>query len=357
LVVEAAPSYSQTQELQNLLNAVNTARNTAGVVAVSMSWGFNEMQNESSFDSYFTTPAGHEGVTFIAASGDNGTVEYPSVSPNVLAVGGTSLNLTSGGAYGSETAWVDGGGGYSAFEQEPSYQGGVQTTGERSTPDVAFDADPNTGVEVYSTAPGARSGSWQVVGGTSLGSPSWAGIIAIADQGRAVAGLGSLDGPTQTLPALYAAASSNFNSVAATPSNNGFSFGGFNPFGGSSNWSGFWGSFGLGIGLGSTGTPVTGATANTSTGLGSPKGASLVADLVGSTLTKTVTFIGSSSSSSTGSGTVPTAPTAPTKPVKHHAKHGRATTKHKARAAKVTGHKLVHQTHKSAKHDTARRLV
>ena len=183
LVVEAAPSYSQTQELQNLLNAVNTARNSAGVVAVSMSWGFNEMQNESSYDSYFTTPSGHQGITFVAASGDSGVVEYPSASPNVLAVGGTTLNLTSVGAYGSESSWISSGGGYSQFEQEPSYQGTVQTSGARSTPDVAFDADPNTGVEVYETNPGARSGSWQVVGGTSLGSPAWAAIIAIADQG------------------------------------------------------------------------------------------------------------------------------------------------------------------------------
>lgn len=129
LVVEAAPSYSQTQELQNLLNAVNTARNSAGVVAVSMSWGFNEMQNESSYDSYFTTPSGHQGITFVAASGDSGVVEYPSASPNVLAVGGTTLNLTSVGAYGSESSWISSGGGYSQFEQEPSYQGTVQTSG------------------------------------------------------------------------------------------------------------------------------------------------------------------------------------------------------------------------------------
>ena len=58
LVVEAAPSNSQTQELQNLLNAVNTARKTAGVVAISMSWGFSEMPDETAYDSYFTTPAG-----------------------------------------------------------------------------------------------------------------------------------------------------------------------------------------------------------------------------------------------------------------------------------------------------------
>ena len=75
----------------------------------------------------------------------------------------------------------------------------------RSTPDVAFDGDPNTGVEVYSTDPNSGQGSWQVVGGTSLGTPAWAGIIAIVDQGRALAGKSSLDGPTQTLPSLYAA--------------------------------------------------------------------------------------------------------------------------------------------------------
>ena len=117
LLVEAAPSGSQTQELQNLMNAVNLARNTPGVVAISMSWGFTEMLNESQYDPYFTTPTGHAGVTFIAASGDNASVEYPATSPNVLAVGGTSLNLTSTGSYGSETAWYSTGGGYSQYER------------------------------------------------------------------------------------------------------------------------------------------------------------------------------------------------------------------------------------------------
>jgi subtilase family serine protease len=357
LVVEAAPSYSQTQELQNLLSAVNTARSTVGVVAVSMSWGFNEMQNESSFDSYFTTPSGQEGITFIAASGDNGTVEYPSASPNVLSVGGTTLNLTSGLAYGSESAWVSDGGGYSAFEKEPSYQGAVQMSGARSTPDVAFDADPNTGAEVYSTAAGAGPGSWQVVGGTSLGAPSWAGIIAIVDQGRALAGNGSLDGPTQTLPALYAATSSSFNSVPAPTTSpiGGYSFGGFNPFSGFAGFSGysssFWGEFGWGLGIGTIGT-TTGTTANTYTGLGSPKGATLVSGLVASTLTTPLSTI--SGSGSTGPGSAPVnPPTEPTKPVgrgsKHHGKHHAA--KPPAHApSKATGHKLINQAHKSARH-------
>ncbi len=360
LVVEAAPASSQTQQLQDLLNAVNSARNTEGVVAVSMSWGFNETQNESSFDSYFTTPVGHQGVTFIAASGDNGVVEYPSASPNVLSVGGTSLNLTSTGTYGSETAWPDSGGGYSSFEYEPSYQATVQTTALRSTPDVAFDADPNTGVEVYSTAPGAASGAWQVVGGTSLGSPSWAGIIAIVDQGRALAGQGSLDGPTQTLPALYAAASSNFNGVAATTfSSVGFSFGGFDPFGAFARDSrisnSFWGDFGSGLGLGLTGTLTGGATANTSTGLGTPKGATLISDLVSSTLTTPLSAVGSSGS--IGIGAAPTSPSEPSRLAghKHHSKRVHIV-KHAPHPAHPTGRKLVNQAHTSHTHVSGIRL-
>ena len=263
LVVEAAPSNSQTQELQNQLNAVNTARNTAGVVAISMSWGYNEMPNEASYDKYFATPRGHTGITFIASSGDFGSSEYPAASPNVLSVGGTSLYLTSSGSYQSETAWFYSGGSYSPYEPEPSYQRSVQTTGQRSTPDVAFDADQSTGVEVYDTSPRSGKGSWQVYAGTSLGAPAWAGIIAIVDQGRALAGKGSLDGPTQTLPALYALPASDFHSVSPV-----------SPVGGLSSWLSYL-----------FGSSYNGATANIATGLGSPNGQSLIPDLVASNTT------------------------------------------------------------------------
>ncbi len=302
LLVEAAPSGSQTQELQNLLNAVNLARNTPGVVAISMSWGFNEMPNESQYDPYFTTPSGHAGVAFIAASGDNASVEYPATSPNVLAVGGTTLNLTSTGSYGSETAWFSTGGGYSQYEGEPSYQQSVQQTGKRSTPDVAFDGDPNTGVLVYSTDPASGQGSWQVVGGTSLAAPAWAGIVAIVDQGRALAGNSSLDGPTQLLPSLYAAPSTEFSEVSGSSASSLFGSlfpqGGFDPFG-------------SGVIVVGTGT-TAGATANTSTGLGSPIGSSLIPDLVASTLTRALTFVDGASTE---------AATAPIKLKKKHTKH------------------------------------
>jgi hypothetical protein len=326
LVVEAAPSGSAAQELQSLLGAVNTARNTPGVVAVSMSWGFNEMPNESQYDSYFTAPSGHAGITFVAASGDNGTVEYPATSPDVLAVGGTTLELGNSGTYGSESAWVDSGGGYSLYEPEPSYQLSIQQTGLRSTPDVAFDGDPYTGVNVYSTNPNSGVGSWQVVGGTSLGSPAWAAIIAIVDQGRALAGKPSLDGRSQLLPSLYAAPSTDFNTVSSTPVSapfgGGFSQGAFDPFG---------------SGVLSSESTMVGATANTSTGLGSPIGGALIDDLVASTLTRPLTLIERDSD-------VPAS--APTKVAKPHAKHHQShahTIKRKAHTSTLHKRGLVNQ--------------
>src|SRR5262249_12028743 len=77
-----------------------------GVSAVSMSWGSPEYAGEASSDGVFTTPAGHPGVTFLAAPGDNGApASYPSVSPNVVAVGGTTLTLNSSGAWAGESGW------------------------------------------------------------------------------------------------------------------------------------------------------------------------------------------------------------------------------------------------------------
>jgi subtilase family serine protease len=332
LVVEAAPSGSQTQELDNLLNAVNAARNSPGVVAVSMSWGFSELADEANYDTFFTTPVGHPGITFIAASGDDGTVEYPAVSPNVLSVGATTLNLGSSGNYVSETAWRDSGGGYSLYEPEPSYQQSFQQTGTRSTPDVAFDGDPRTGVEVYSTDPNTGQGSWQVVGGTSLGTPAWAGIIAIVDQGRAVVGASSLDGPTQTLPSLYAASSTNFNSVSASQFGQQPPFGGFDPFGGRGSYS----SYVLGLGSGSSGTTTPGAAANTSTGLGSPVGPSLIGDLVTTTITTPLPTSGVS------------APPAAKHRKQHHEHHAHAISRAKAHALKLRELKLAKQEKKAA---------
>jgi hypothetical protein len=186
------------------------------VNVISMSLGFPESTYHGSLP--LTTPPGHVGITFVAASGDSGLAggsDWPAVSPDVLAVGGTTLYTGPSGQYFTEVAWSGSGGGESHFVAEPSYQRGVQTSGARITPDVAFDGDPDTGVEVYQTSPYTGVGSWQIVGGTSLGTPAWAAIIAIADQGRALEGKGSLDGPSQTLPTLYALPDSDFHGVAS----------------------------------------------------------------------------------------------------------------------------------------------
>jgi hypothetical protein len=214
LIVVEAKSDTQT----DLMNAVNIARNMPGVVAVSMSWGLPESASQKALDSFFTTPAGHTGVTFVAASGDHGAsggAVYPASSPNVLGVGGTTLTVDASGAYQSETTWADSGAGLSRITAEPTSQKSLQKSGAKSVPDVAFLSNPDTGVQVYVTLPGAATGSWQVVAGTSLGTPAWAAIVAIVAQGRALDGKPSLDGGSQTLPLLYGLPSSSFNRVAS----------------------------------------------------------------------------------------------------------------------------------------------
>lgn len=194
---------SPSTSVASLADAVSWARSQAGVVAVSMSWGDSpEFSGETAYDDDFTTPSGHEGVTFVAASGDDAEPNYPSTSTNVLAVGGTTLDVDDSGDFIGESPWVDSGGGYSPYEGT-------------NKPDVAYDANPNTAFLMYDSLPYEGESGWQVVGGTSDGSPQWAAIIALADQGLALRGLGSLDGPSQTIPDLYALPSSDFNPVAS----------------------------------------------------------------------------------------------------------------------------------------------
>src|SRR5207248_3834810 len=141
-----------------------------GVSVVSMSWGGSEDPFVASYDRVFTTA----GVTFVAASGDDGPsagAEWPASSPNVLGVGGTTLQVADSGAYQGETVWAGSSGGSSTIETEPSYQNTVQSSGWRSTPDVAFDGHPDTRVHVYAIDPTSAQCSWLAAGGTSLGRP------------------------------------------------------------------------------------------------------------------------------------------------------------------------------------------
>ncbi len=239
----------------SLLTAVQYAASQKGVVAVSMSWGQNEFSTESSYDSYFIPPSTNPGVVFVAASGDNGAYNgpiYPATSPYVLAVGGTTLSTTStssgGAVYGSESAWSGSGGGAAAYEGEPSYQSNQASinntygfpnvynpsTGvysySRMTPDVAYNADPNSGYAVYDSIPSPAyglSGGWTEVGGTSAGSPQWASIIALADQQRIAQGGKALD-TNEVQTTLYNSLSNgNYSKIFhdITTGSNGYSAG------------------------------------------------------------------------------------------------------------------------------------
>jgi hypothetical protein len=230
LLVEAA-----SDNFSDLLNAVNYAKAQAGVSDVSMSWGGSEFWGEANYDSTFTTPSGHTGVTFVAASGDSGAwggPSYPAASPNVLAVGGTTLSLNSSNTITSETGWSGSTGGFSgydmswwSYEAAPSYQNPTLNAsglnyGIRTTPDVSFNADPNSGVSVFDSVSYSGQSGWFQLGGTSAAAPAWAGLVAIADQGLASAGRGVLAN-TQAQAALYDLPSSDFHD--ATSGSNGYS--------------------------------------------------------------------------------------------------------------------------------------
>jgi len=175
---------------------------------ISQSWGASEVtltdaasQAElARWTDFYKTATTQQGVTFTTGSGDNGATDYqdlnatvlsptpttsfPSDEPWVLSAGGTSLagSGATTSAY-SETAWTGSGGGFSRFFAEPDFQKGLPAAdqsvlnGRRGVPDIASDADPNTGMAIYSSLDG-----WELGGGTSAAAPLWAALIAIANQ-------------------------------------------------------------------------------------------------------------------------------------------------------------------------------
>jgi hypothetical protein len=201
----------------DLTAAVDYARSVAGVSVVSMSWGAAEWSGESFYNSIFTTPVGHAGVTFFGAAGNSGGPGvYPAYSPNVTAVGGTTLTLNGSNNIVSETAWSSSGGGISQFQSQPSWQNGVvtQSATQRVMPDVAFNANPNTGVPVYDTFNNSPGTPWSKVAGTSFATPSWAALVAVANQGRTLASLPVFD-TTALMTRIYSMASTNFNDITS----------------------------------------------------------------------------------------------------------------------------------------------
>jgi subtilase family serine protease len=171
---------------------------------ISQSWGASEVtlkdtagqQEIHQWDAFYKQATTVNGISFFSSSGDNGATDYtdlqashlsptpttsfPADDPWVTSVGGTSVRR-NGNTF-SETAWDMSGGGFSSFFPEPSYQqmlpSSVQSelNHRRGVPDVSGDANPATGLAIYT------AGHWDLGGGTSASAPLWASIIAIGDQ-------------------------------------------------------------------------------------------------------------------------------------------------------------------------------
>jgi subtilase family serine protease len=184
-----------------------------------------------------------EGISYLFSSGDSGDevansgvlqTDMPTSDPYVTAVGGTSTAINSAGALAWQTGWgtqkfslsadhttwdlaipfqYGAGGGESTIFGQPSYQAGITPAGARGVPDVAMDADPTTGMLIGQTQafPDGVYYDQFRIGGTSLASPLFAGMTALAFQ-HAGGGVGLL------YPTIYANATSGvFTDVAGSP--------------------------------------------------------------------------------------------------------------------------------------------
>ncbi|MGW4806954.1 protease pro-enzyme activation domain-containing protein [Kitasatospora sp. NPDC004272] len=167
------------------------------VSVISISWGSCEPDTTASSMTAVNNSfkqAAAQGISIFSASGDDGSrdctrstsgstvkaVDFPASSPYDTGVGGTNLKV-SGTAYSSESAWSTAGGGVSTQFAKPSWQTGTNVTGTmRTVPDVASNADPNSGFAIYTQ--GSSSPGWQVYGGTSAAAPLWSGFAALYNQ-------------------------------------------------------------------------------------------------------------------------------------------------------------------------------
>lgn len=252
IVLIEAPNAS----ISGLVGAIQLA-NAMGPGVVSMSFGAIEGSWTASVNSVFTTPR----MTYLAATGDSGAaVAWPSVSPNVVAVGGTSLTAVGAGTR-TESAWSGAGGGISAYTAVPSYQSapvpGLNVATRRVVADVAFNADPATGQYLAVIKPGTTTVNWMSAGGTSIAAPQWAGLMAVANALRAQAGRLAIGAPHSVL----------YGQIGAVPGTYASAF--------------------ADITSGSNGTCapcIAKAGYDVPTGLGTPRGTGLLSALAGSSL-------------------------------------------------------------------------
>jgi subtilase family serine protease len=189
------PQFLQLEQyaVSHHLGQIFSQSYVASEVTLSDSAGQQLVKTYTDFYKQITT---QEGFTIVSGSGDNGatdwaniaatklsptrTVNFPADVPWVTAVGGTTL-LHTGDSY-NEVAWSGSGGGTSKFFSEPDFQRGMPSSvqsllgGQRGIPDIAADANPDTGLAFYFNR------QWDQTGGTSASTPFWAAIVAIANQ-------------------------------------------------------------------------------------------------------------------------------------------------------------------------------
>jgi subtilase family serine protease len=171
------------------LGAAENEAAGAGAFAISNSYGGSEFPGEITFDSTYYS---HLGVAITASSGDQGFGgHYPAASPDVTAVGGTSLiNSGSPGAPNwNEAVWKHAGSACSTYEPAPSWQFLTSICSHRTVADIAAVADPKSGVAFYDTY---KSRGWGVAGGTSVAAPIIAAVYALAGSGTTPSSLYAL---------------------------------------------------------------------------------------------------------------------------------------------------------------------
>lgn len=163
---------ANSSSFADLTTAVDQAV-SQGAKVISNSYGASEFAGENTYDSHYN----HPGLAITFSSGDSGYgTQYPAASPYVVAVGGTTLNL-SGTTYLSESVWSGAGSGCST-ESKPSWQTDSGCA-KRTIADVSADANPNTGAAVYDSVRYQGRRGWFQVGGTSLASPLVAATYAL----------------------------------------------------------------------------------------------------------------------------------------------------------------------------------
>lgn len=173
LVVQAATSLGKAERTAASFHPI----------AISNSWGGGEFKGEKPGEHRLFD---HPGIAITASSGDGGFgVIYPSAANTVVAIGGTSLHTAQNSRGYTENVWNGAGSGCSKYIPVPSWQAPIEQQlggcSNRITADVAYEADPNTGVAVYESIPGdGENPGWQVWGGTSVGSPAIAAIYALS---------------------------------------------------------------------------------------------------------------------------------------------------------------------------------